>query len=418
VRRLLSIEDAALSDLSEDVIIVANDLMPSHILTMNRSFVKGIVTAAGSYTSHTAILARAFGIPAVVGVPAALKDTRTGDVICIDGGKGQVILNPDEEKEHHIRQSMRDYARERESHSKLRDLKAVTKDGKEILLKANIQMAEEINDIFDHGADGVGLFRSEFLFLTPGEPMEENRQTAIYSEVVKAAKGRSVVIRTSDVGGDKVVPNSFPHEEKNPLLGWRAIRVSLAMPELFKTQLRAILRASAHGDIRMMFPMISGIEELEKALAFLEECKAELRAQGIAFNENIKTGSMVEVPSAAITADLLARKCDFFSIGTNDLMQYTLAIDRGNERVSYLGNQQHPAFLRLIKMTVEAGHKAKIPVAVCGEIGGNPDLAPLLIGLGVDELSMTASQIPLVKKAIRAVRLSDCEALAQKELCW
>jgi phosphotransferase system enzyme I (PtsI) len=418
VRRLLSIDDASLSDLSENVIIVANDLMPSHVLSMNRDFVKGIVTASGSYTSHTAILARAFGIPAVVGVPTVLKFIQTGDIVCIDGGKGQVIFNPNAEKEHDICKSMRDYARERESLSTLRDLKAVTKDGKEILLKANIQMAEEINTIFEYGADGVGLFRSEFLFLTPGEPMEENRQTAIYTEVVKAAQGRSVVIRTSDVGGDKVVPSSFPHEEKNSLLGWRAIRVSLAMPELFKTQLRAILRASAHGDIRVMFPMISGIEELEKALMFLEECKAELRVQGVAFNENIKTGSMIEVPSAAITADLLSRKCDFFSIGTNDLMQYTLAIDRGNERVSYLGNPQHLAVLRLIRMTVEAGHRAKIPVAICGEIGGDPGLAPLLIGLGVDELSMTASQIPLVKKAIRAVRFSDCEALAQKAMNW
>jgi phosphotransferase system enzyme I (PtsI) len=416
IRRLLSIEDVSLSDLSEDVIIVAQDLMPSQTLTMNRHFVKGLVIASGSYTSHTAILARAFGIPAVVGVSAAAKAIQPGDFIAIDGGIGEVVIGPDAEKKDAVRQAMVHYAQERESLMLTRDLKAVTKDGKEILLKMNIQMADEIDALFEYGADGVGLFRTEFMFLTPGTPMEENRQTEIYTQVVKAAKGRSVIIRTSDVGGDKAEPKFFSHEEKNPLLGWRAIRVSLAMPELFKTQLRAILRASAHGDIRIMFPMISGIEELEKALALLEECKTELRAQRVAFNETIKTGSMVEVPSAAVTADILAKKCDFFSIGTNDLMQYTLAIDRGNERVNYLSDPRHPAFLRLIKMTVDAGRKAKIPVSVCGEIGGNPDLSPLLIGLGVDELSMTAAQIPLVKKAIRAVRLSDCKLLAQKAL--
>jgi phosphotransferase system enzyme I (PtsI) len=416
IRRLLSIEDVSLSDLGEDVIIVAQDLMPSQALTMNRNFVKGLVIASGSYTSHTAILARAFGIPAVVGLPAAVKVMRSGDLISIDGSTGEVVIEPDEEKKDSVRQAMIHYARERENLLSLRDLKAVTKDGKEIPLKINIQMAEEIDALFEYSADGVGLFRTEFLFLTPGAPMEENRQTAIYTQVIKAAKGRSVVIRTSDVGGDKAAPKFFSHEEKNPLLGWRAIRVSLAMPELFKTQLRAILRASAHGDIRVMFPMISGIGEMEQALALLEECKTELRVQGAGFNQNIKTGSMVEIPSAAITADILARKCDFFSIGTNDLMQYALAIDRGNERVNYLTDPRHPAFLRLIRMTVDAGRKAKIPVSVCGEIGGNPNLVPLLIGLGVDELSMTAAQIPLVKKAIRAVRFSDCEALAREAL--
>jgi phosphotransferase system enzyme I (PtsI) len=225
-----------------------------------------------------------------------------------------------------------------------------------------------------------------------------------------------VVIRTSDVGGDKALPHFFPREEKNPLLGWRAIRFSLAMPELFKAQLRAILRASVHGDIRVMFPMIRGIGELEKALGCLEECKAELRSKGIAFNENIHAGTMIEIPSAALTADILAAKCDFFSIGTNDLMQYTLAVDRSNEKVSYLADSRHPAFLRLIKMTVTAGHKANIPVSICGETGGDPELVPLLVGLGVDELSMVAAQIPYVKKAIREVRFSDCERLAQELL--
>jgi phosphotransferase system enzyme I (PtsI) len=416
IRRLLAIEDVSLSDLSEDAIIVAHDLMPSQALTMNRNFVKGIVLESGSYTSHTAILARAFGIPAVVGLSAAIKTIGPETFISIDGGTGEVVINPDTGKKDSVLREMALYARERENLLRQRDLKAVTKDGKEILLKMNIQMAEEIDALFEYGADGVGLFRSEFLFLAPGMPMDENRQTAVYTQVIKAAKDRSVVIRTSDVGGDKVDSKLFSSEEKNPLLGWRAIRVSLALPELFKTQLRAILRASAHGDIRIMFPMISGIEELEKALALLEECKTELRSQGAAFNENIKTGSMVEIPSAAIAADILARKCDFFSIGTNDLMQYALAIDRGNERVNYLADPLHPAFLRLIKMTVDAGRKAGIPVSVCGEIGGDPNLAPLLIGLGVDELSMTAAHIPLIKKAIRAVRFTECEALAQKAL--
>jgi phosphotransferase system enzyme I (PtsI) len=416
IRRLLAIEDVSLSDLGEDVIIVAHDLMPSQALTMNRNFVRGLVLESGSYTSHTAILARAFGIPAVVGVPAAVKAIGQGKFISIDGGTGEVIVDPDTEKKDSVLRNMTHYARERERLLQLRELKAVTKDSKEILLKINMQIAEEVDALFEYGADGVGLFRSEFLFLAPGMPMDEDRQTVIYTQVAQAAKGRSVVIRTSDVGGDKTDAKLFSHEEKNPLLGWRAIRVSLAMPELFKTQLRAILRASVHGDIRIMFPMISGIEELEKALVLLEECKAELRRQGAAFNENMKTGSMVEIPSAAITADILAQKCDFLSIGTNDLMQYSLAIDRGNERVNYLADPLHPAFLRLIKMTADAGRKAKIPVSVCGEIGGDPSLTPLLIGLGVDELSMNAAQIPLVKKAIRAARFSDCAALAEKAL--
>jgi phosphotransferase system enzyme I (PtsI) len=414
IRQLLSIEEVSLSNLSEDVVIVAQDLMPSQALTMNRRFVKGLVLASGSYTSHTAILARAFGIPAVVGV--AIKAIRQGDVVAVDGGEGEVVIEPDAAKKESVRRAMRCYAQEQESLAPLRDVKAVTLDGREIVLKLNIQMAEETDSLFECGADGVGLFRTEFLFLTPGVPMAEDRQTEIYTRTALAAKGRSVTIRTSDVGGDKAESKFLASEEKNPLLGWRAIRVSLALPELFKTQLRAILRASVYGDIRIMFPMISGIEELEKARALLDECKTELRAQNIAFNENILTGSMIEIPAAVVIADILAQKCGFFSIGTNDLMQYALAIDRGNERVSYLADPRHPAFLRLIKMTVEAGRHAKIPVSVCGEIGGDPALAPLLIGLGVEELSMTAAQIPHVKKAIRAVRFSDCEALARKAL--
>jgi phosphotransferase system enzyme I (PtsI) len=418
VRRLLSIEEISLADLREEVILVAHDLMPSQTLTMNRRFVKGIVMEAGSDMSHTAILARSFGIPAIAGVPQAVKSMRQGDCIAIDGGTGEIVINPDNAKKTAIRQAMKRYARERENLFSMRTLKAVTQDGKEITLKANIQMAEEMDMIFEYGAEGVGLFRSEFLFLTPGEPMEEDRQTAIYTQVVKAARGFGVVIRTSDVGGDKVQPASFSLEEKNPLLGWRAIRVSLATPQLFKTQLRAILRASAFGDARILFPMISGLQEMEAALALLEESKAELRVRGIAFNENIQSGSMIEIPAAAVAADILARKCAFFSIGTNDLMQYAFAVDRGNERVNYLADPRHPAFLRLIQMTVAAGHKENIPVSVCGEIGGNPDLVPLLIGLGVDEFSMTAAQIPLVKQAVRAARFSECESLARNALGW
>lgn len=415
VRRLLSIEEVSLAGLDEEAIIVTRELAPSQALTMNREFVKGIVMSSGSYTSHAAILARSFGIPAIVGLSSAAETIQTGDVIAINGNTGDLVINPDARKRKSIRLMMRRALFERKALLALRDEKAVTKDGKQITLKANIQMPEETGAAFECGAEGIGLFRSEFLFLTPGEPMNEDRQTAVYTQVVKAAQGKSVTIRTSDTGGDKALPGR-PAEERNPLLGWRAIRISLAMPEVFKTQLRAILRASAHGDVRIMFPMISGLEEMEKALAFVEECKAELRAQGVVFNEAVKTGSMVEIPSAALTAGLLAPKCDFFSIGTNDLMQYTLAVDRGNERVGYLADPRHPAFLRLIKMTSDAGQEADIPVSVCGEIGGDPGMIPLLIGLGIGELSMTAAQIPPVKQAIRLLRLSDCERRAQKAL--
>jgi phosphotransferase system enzyme I (PtsI) len=418
IRRLLSIEEVSLSALREEVVVVTRDLSPSQALAMNRKFVKGIIMESGSYTSHTAILARAFEIPAVVGIPAVMKVVQKGNVVAIDGGTGEVVVEPDTAKKEGIRQAMTRHRQERESLLALRDVDAVTKDGKKIRLKANIQMAEEADAAFAYGAEGIGLFRSEFLFLTPGESMDEDRQTAVYTQVAQAAKGRSVVIRTCDAGGDKVLPDGhqYQYEEKNPLLGWRAIRLSLAMPELFKAQLRAILKASAYGDVRVMFPMISGLEELEKALSLLDECKADLRRQGAAFDENIKVGSMIEIPSAAIAADILAPKCDFFSIGTNDLMQYALAVDRGNERVNYLADPHHPAFLRLINMTAAAGSNARIPVSICGEAGGNPELTPLLIGLGIDELSMIAAQIPQVKNVIRSVRLSDCENLARKAL--
>jgi phosphotransferase system enzyme I (PtsI) len=297
----------------------------------------------------------------------------------------------------------------------LRDLPAETLDGRRVNLKANIGIPEEADQAARYGAGGIGLYRSEFLFLTPGETAEEEEQYEAYRYVLKTLGNLPVTIRTMDLGGDKILPD-FQADEKNPLLGWRAIRFFLAHPELFKTQLRAILRASVDGNVRIMFPMISGIEELEKALAMLEEARAECRERGYAVAEHIEVGTMIEVPSAAMTADILAERSDFFSIGTNDLIQYTLAADRGNERVSYLSQPNHPAVLRFLKMTIDAAHRRGIPAAMCGELAGDPLVTPLLLGLGLDEFSMAASSIPQVKRIIRGVSMEHCRALAEKAL--
>ncbi|MDR1058630.1 MAG: phosphoenolpyruvate--protein phosphotransferase, partial [Treponema sp.] len=299
----------------------------------------------------------------------------------------------------------------------MRDLPAETLDGRRFILKANIEVSEEVDQALKFGAEGIGLYRSEFLFLAPGKAAEEEQQYEAYREVLGAMKGLPVTIRTMDIGGDKILPEfQVTTGEKNPLLGWRAIRLSLALPELFKTQLRALLRASVNGNLRILFPLISGIDELEEALRFLEEARDECRKKRQPFAEKIETGIMIEVPSAVMVADVLAKKSDFFSIGTNDLIQYSLAVDRGNERVSGLAQPAHPGILRLIKAAIDGAHAGGIKAALCGEMAGDPACTALLLGLGLDIFSMSAQAIPVIKRIIRGVKLEDCRVLAEKAL--
>jgi phosphotransferase system enzyme I (PtsI) len=416
MHKLLGIKEFALADLTEDVILVAHDLRPSEALTMNKDRVKALALDMGGYTSHTAILARAFGIPAVLGLSSITKEVNAGDILVVDGEAGEVIINPGRDVLVKYQNAMKQREQERGKLHSLADLPAETTDGHRVSLKANIEIPEEVEQALRYGAEGIGLYRSEFLFLTPGQAAEEEAQRHAYSRVLKAMGGLPVTIRTLDVGGDKVSPNVQALDEQNPLLGWRAIRMSLALPALFKTQLRAILLSSVQGIVKIMFPMISGIEELEQALVLLEEAREECRQKKQRFAKNIEVGTMIEIPSAALTAEILARRSDFFSLGTNDLLQYTLAVDRGNEKVSYLTQPFHPAVLRLLKMTIDAAHARGIKAAMCGELAGSVFAAPVLLGLGLDEFSMAASSIPLVKRIIRGASLAECRVLAEKAM--
>jgi len=336
--------------------------------------------------------------------------------VALNGSSGTVVVNPDrrvlarQESQRKLEQKQIDEL------TALRELHAQTIDGRRVLLKANIEFPEEAERALLYGAEGVGLYRSEFLFLSPGKPAGEETQYNAYSRVLETMGELPVTIRTIDAGGDKIVPELHAHSERNPLLGCRAIRLSLANPELFKAQLRAILRASVNGNVSIMFPMISGVEELEQALALLDEARAECKKKKQSYNKKIETGVMIEIPSAVMTSDILAEKADFFSIGTNDLIQYSLAVDRGNEKVNYLNESHHPAILRLLKRTIDAAHERGIKAAMCGELAGNPKATGILIGLGLDEFSMTASSIPLIKEIIRNTTLKSCRMLADDAL--
>jgi phosphotransferase system enzyme I (PtsI) len=415
INQLQGIQHFSLADLEDDVILVVHNLLPSDALAMNKDRVKALVMDMGSRTSHTAILIRSFAIPSVLGLSTAVREIRNGDLIIVDGGTGQVILEPDEPALIDYQAKELNHRRSSKELSALRKLPAQTTDGCRVILKANIGIPEEAENLDRYGAEGIGLYRSEFLFLQAGQDSEEQQYQA-YSRVVKAMGGKPVTIRTVDVGGDKLIPAMKSVNEENPLLGWRAIRFSLSLPNLFKTQLRAILRASAEGPVKIMFPMISGIEELEAALAILEEAKDECRKTGQSFAEDIAVGTMIEIPAAVMTADILAEKSAFFSIGTNDLIQYTLAADRGNEKVSYLAQPTHPAVLRFIQRTIDAAHEKGIEAAMCGELAGDPSVTALLLGMGLDEFSMAAISIPQIKRIIRAVDYQSCRALAEKAL--
>jgi len=411
VNHLMQRDSFSLADLEEEVILVTHNLLPSEIINMNKKMVKGIAMDVGGKTSHTAILARSFEIPAVVGLGNISRLLKSGDDIIIDGRRGLVIPHPDKftcdkyQKELMIQQK-RDV-----DLLSLNKLSAETHDGKLILMKANIEIPEEVDSVLVHGADGIGLFRSEFLLMQSGRLASENDQYKVYSQVLSRMNNKPVTIRTLDIGGDKIIPDFDNSEEKNPLLGWRAVRFCLDRREVFKVQLRALLKASVHGNLRIMFPMISGVEELNQVLEVLEEVKDELTAKGIPFHPDIPIGIMIEIPSAALTSDILARRVNFFSIGTNDLIQYAIAIDRGNEKIAHMYEPFHPAVLRLIKMSIDNAHRQGLSVGMCGEMAGDPMSSVILLGLGLDEFSLSAFGIPLIKKMIRTVSLSEAEEL-------
>lgn len=412
---VLASSPSAELNLDHPVILIADTLLPFEFLSLTRENILALCLEAGGTTSHVAILARSFGIPCLMAVKDACEAADDGVIVALDAFEGYLCLEPDEEILNLVLKKREEKAALATALEEEAFLPAVTRDGRKIKLECNIEGAEAVGASLSAGAEGIGLFRSEFLLMgaKEGEDVYETSKKA-YSSVASAYEGRGdVTIRTYDVGGDKVLG---ANEDDNPALGWRAVRFCMDRKDLFRSQLKAILESSLGGNLRILFPMISGPKELDSVLAFFEEVKQECREEGIAFDESIKVGIMIEVPSAAISADLLARKVDFFSVGTNDLIQYTLAVDRNNAKVGYLYDQFHPSILRLLKRTVEVANKEGIEVAMCGEMAGDLLALPMLIGLGFDTLSMNASSLLEARKVIRSVSYSDCVLLAKKAL--
>jgi phosphotransferase system enzyme I (PtsI) len=398
--------------LREPCIVISEDLSPSEASLLDRKVVLGFATEAGSKTSHTAIMARSLQIPAIVGLKDASTKIKSGTHVLLDGYNGSLIVNPTDQSLFEYGQLIRRHASIEEKLQAIQSLSAITLCGKSITLSANIEQTGDIAAVKAFGAQGVGLFRTEYLFINRESLPTEEEQYQAYHRVAAELKPSPVIIRTLDLGGDKFMSHLQLPQEMNPFLGWRAIRFCLEQREVFRAQLRAILRASAEGNVKIMYPMISSYSEVEKANAFLEEYKNELRAEKIPFDENIEVGVMIEIPSAAVAADTLAKRVKFFSIGTNDLIQYSLAVDRLNERIAQLYEPTHPAVLRLIKSTTAAAERHGIWCGLCGEMAGDPLLTPLLLGLGVTELSLAAPLVPAVKYLIRRLKLDDARELA------
>ena len=413
---LLGVKIPSPATIKDEVIIVAADLTPSDTAQLNRQYVKAFVTDIGGRTSHSAIMARSLEIPAIVGTKEVTSIAKDGDIIIVDGLSGDVFLNPSEEVVAEYRAKAEAFAAQQAEWEKLKDSKTYTKDGHQVELAANIGTPKDLEGVVNNGAEGVGLYRTEFLYMDSHEMPTEEDQFEAYKAVLEGMNGKPVVVRTMDIGGDKELPYlPLPHE-MNPFLGYRAIRISLNEPEMFRTQLRALLRASVYGKLRIMFPMIATLNDFRGAKALLEEEKAKFIAEGVAVSDDIQVGIMIEIPAAAVLAHQFAKEVDFFSIGTNDLIQYTMAADRMNERVSYLYQPYNPSILTLIKHVIDSAHKEGKWAGMCGEMAGDQTAVPLLVGLGLDEFSMSASSVLKTRSLISKLTLSDMQALAAKAI--
>lgn len=402
--------------INEEVVIVAHDLTPSDTAQLDRNFVKGFITDIGGRTSHSAIMSRTLEIAAVVGSGNATSEVKDGDMVIIDGIEGDAIVNPSEDQLAEYKQKAADFAAQKAEWKLLKDAKSVTADGKEVTLAANIGTPDDVVGANDNGAEAVGLFRSEFLYMNSAELPTEDEQFEAYKKAIEGMNGKQVVVRTMDIGGDKELPYLPLPEEENPFLGYRAIRISLDRQDIFRTQLRALLRASAFGRLAIMFPMIATVNEFKQAKAIFEEEKANLVAAGVKVSDDIEVGMMMEIPAAAMIADKLAKYADFFSIGTNDLIGYTMAADRGNERVSYLYQPYNPSILRLVKRIIDASHAEGKWTGMCGEMAGDQVAVPLLAGLGLDEFSMSATSILKTRSLMKTLDTTKMQELADKAL--
>ncbi|TGD25126.1 phosphoenolpyruvate--protein phosphotransferase [Companilactobacillus suantsaicola] len=411
---LLGVELPNPALIDHKVVIVAHDLTPSDTAQLNKKYVKGFVTDIGGRTAHSAIMARSLELPAVVGTDTITKDVKAGDTVIVDGLNGAAIVDPSDDDIKEYEQKAKEFAEEKAEWEKLKDEPSVTADGKHFDIAANIDTPDDLQGVIDNGAEGVGLYRTEFLYMQSDSLPTEENQFKAYKKVLEGMKGKPVVVRTMDIGGDKHLPYLPLPEEMNPFLGYRAIRISLDRQEIFRTQLRALLRASAFGNLRIMFPMIGTLQEFRDAKKVFEEEKAKLVKDGVEVSDSIQLGMMMEVPAAAVLADQFAKEVDFFSIGTNDLIQYTMAADRGNEHVSYLYQPYNPSILRLIKHVIESAHKEGKWAGMCGEAAGDNTMLPLLLSMGLDEYSMSATSVLRVRSLMKKLSTKDLATLADR----